>query len=243
MSFQISLGCWDQLTDHQHWLNLLFGWTVSLNLIQSFNYVSKQNTYSLQHVHPVLQSPPSATSVFPVWACSLGGSVWSPGCWLRWTVAGILVYSGSVQTTDSSRSPGNTPRATHRRPTTRTPSSRWAVTSDFWTTSCLILCLVWLVHMNTVCFLWSMMSKWVDCLWTNWVNLKRKLLHSLIKCYTNESGGKWNCSDLQLNSKCKMFSLCLKEKLWWNSSDQQKAWTPTEEGTVWLPSLPVSWFL
>ena len=63
----------------------------------------------------------------------------------------------------------------------------------------------------------------------------------LIKCYIYESGGKWNCSDLQLKSRDKMFSLCLKEKLWWNaSSDQQKACSPTDEGTVWLPQLPVS---
>lgn len=85
------------------------------------------------HTHTAFSYPntvhysPITPSFLPVpspWASSPGGSVWSPGCWLRWTAAGILVYSGSVQTTDSSRSPGNTLHATRQCQTRKTPSSR-----------------------------------------------------------------------------------------------------------------------
>lgn len=67
---------------------------------------------------------PLPLPVLPAWASSPGVSAWSPGCWRRWTAADTPVCSGSARTTASSRSPGNTPRATRPCQTRRTPSSR-----------------------------------------------------------------------------------------------------------------------
>jgi len=74
---------------------------------------------------PTCRSHRVGLPVLPAWACSPGGSDWSPGCWRRWTAAGILVCSGSAPNTDSSRSPGNMRPATRQRQKRRTPSSRY----------------------------------------------------------------------------------------------------------------------
>lgn len=104
---------------------------MGVNCITMFAYVLKNKVttpnpccfFDEQNVTLTLGLLPVLPVSWP-WAFNPGGSAWSPGCWLRWAVASILVCSGSVQTIDSSRSPGNMPRATRQCQMKKIPFSR-----------------------------------------------------------------------------------------------------------------------